>query len=244
MAGTSAGAQKTAAKLAGISLEQYRSNLAAGLRRCTHCKTWKPVSDYCKDRSRHDGLARTCGTCRRVKVRVCTKGRPSAFKGRTHTTEARAKISAANKGKRPRLGIKHTPETIEKMRAAVAARGGNFGPSNPRWKTDRSAISDRLSPEYHTWRLAVYERDNYTCQECGDNRGGNLCAHHIKSFADHKELRFDIGNGITLCHLCHELRHFKPESIRNRRKKKRGELLWLDKLRAKNKGDVWPVPQI
>lgn len=40
------------------------------------------------------------------------------------------------------------------------------------------------------------------------------------------ECAFDVENGVTLCHRCHELRHFKPDSIRNVRKLKRGEHLW------------------
>lgn len=40
------------------------------------------------------------------------------------------------------------------------------------------------------------------------------------------ELAYDVSNGVTLCHPCHELRHFKPDSIRNQRKLKRGERLW------------------
>jgi len=60
----------------------------------------------------------------------------------------------------------------------------------------------RASPEYNQWRKAVYKRDDYTCQQCGD-RGVRLEAHHIKPFATHPELRFDVGNGITLCKSCH-----------------------------------------
>ncbi len=36
--------------------------------------------------------------------------------------------------------------------------------------------------EYKQWVLAVFKRDNYTCQECGDSKGGNLQSHHIKPF--------------------------------------------------------------
>jgi hypothetical protein len=57
-------------------------------------------------------------------------------------------------------------------------------------------------------------------------RGGNLRAHHVKLFAKHPELRFVVSNGLTLCHPCHELKHFKPTSIRNVRKLKRGEPIW------------------
>jgi len=60
----------------------------------------------------------------------------------------------------------------------------------------------RASPEYVQWRKGIYKRDDYTCRQC-EARGGRLEAHHIKSFASHPELRFDIDNGITLCKSCH-----------------------------------------
>ena len=57
------------------------------------------------------------------------------------------------------------------------------------------------------WRLDVLHRDKYTCQQCGDSRGGNLIAHHIVRWVDDESLRFDIENGITLCVSCHKDRH-------------------------------------
>lgn len=64
----------------------------------------------------------------------------------------------------------------------------------------------RNSKEYSLWRLAVYERDHYTCQNCG-KVGGKLNAHHIKPFKRFPEFRFDVNNGITLCFECHKLAH-------------------------------------
>jgi HNH endonuclease/NUMOD3 motif len=61
----------------------------------------------------------------------------------------------------------------------------------------------RATSEYWEWRKAVYERDNYTCQCCGDNRGGNLVAHHLYSYSDYPTLRTDLENGVTLCKDCH-----------------------------------------
>lgn len=58
--------------------------------------------------------------------------------------------------------------------------------------------------EYTKWRKAIYERDEYTCQNC-KKVGGKLQAHHIKSWKQYPELRLEINNGITLCEECHKL---------------------------------------
>lgn len=64
----------------------------------------------------------------------------------------------------------------------------------------------RRSGDYAIWRKAVFERDGYTCQFCGE-KGGKLNAHHIKKFSDYPALRFVVGNGITLCESCHRKVH-------------------------------------
>lgn len=57
--------------------------------------------------------------------------------------------------------------------------------------------------EDRDWRVAVFERDDYTCQDCGQ-RGGRLQAHHIKPYKAYPELRHVLANGLTLCVDCHK----------------------------------------
>lgn len=64
----------------------------------------------------------------------------------------------------------------------------------------------RSSAQAKAWRNAVFERDKYICQLCG-KQGGKLNAHHIKSWAKHTDLRFEVENGITLCEKCHRQIH-------------------------------------
>lgn len=67
---------------------------------------------------------------------------------------------------------------------------------------------DRECKEYKEWRISVFSRDNYTCQNCGQV-GGVLNAHHIKSYKDYPRLRYSLKNGLTLCEKCHRKVHRK-----------------------------------
>lgn len=73
--------------------------------------------------------------------------------------------------------------------------------------TDEERECGRNIEGYSEWRNKVYERDNYTCQCCGDNKGGNLNAHHLNGYHWFKEGRTDVNNGVTLCDECHKNFH-------------------------------------
>mgnify|MGYP000856260632 CR=1 FL=1 len=232
MAQTKEGAIKAAAKKAGITPEEYMRLVSSGQKRCSICKQWKPIKKFNKDNSRSDGLGTKCHDCIHSQTPYASlKGRVSTFKGKTHSEESRHQMSeSAKKRGSNRTGAKHSTETKKLISVKTRERTPR-GEANPNYKHGKFqvATNDRLKAEYQDWRKAVFARDNYTCQKCGNNKGGNLRAHHIKPFADHPDLRFAINNGITLCHVCHELEHFKPDSIRNQRKLKRGERLWGNK---------------
>lgn len=55
--------------------------------------------------------------------------------------------------------------------------------------------------KHGAWARAVISRDKATCQQCASQE--NLHAHHIKTFADSPELRWEVDNGLTLCAPCH-----------------------------------------
>lgn len=86
--------------------------------------------------------------------------------------------------------------------------------NNPAWKHGRCSQNKLLrdTNDYKTWRRDVFVRDRFTCQECG-HRFIKIVAHHIKSFADYPDLRFDPYNGITLCRKCH-IRIHEPSKRR------------------------------
>ena len=123
------------------------------------------------------------------------------------------------------LGKKLSDEHKKKVSIATTGKkNGNWGnPSGIKgaraggWKGGITAkhLLIRTSKEYKLWRTAVFERDDFTCIWCGDDKGGNLEADHIKPFAQYPELRFAIDNGRTLCHNCHKT----TETYGNKNKK-------------------------
>jgi PII-like signaling protein len=85
-------------------------------------------------------------------------------------------------------------------------RRARRGPLSSNWNpslTDEQRVANRHYPEYAKWREAVFERDCYTCQCCGE-RGGNLNAHHIEAYNSNRELRTTLSNGVTLCKKHHD----------------------------------------
>lgn len=97
---------------------------------------------------------------------------------------------------------------LKETSAANGKRGGEklTGAQSHLFKphlTDEQRLAVRNVPELRKWKQSVYERDDYTCDICGQ-RGGRLNAHHLDCWADHPDKRYDVGNGITLC-----IRHHK-----------------------------------
>jgi len=88
------------------------------------------------------------------------------------------------------------------------------GLNNPRWKGGVTPLNkkDRWSVEAKNFRKEIFKRDEYTCQHCRRSRKAGdrviLNAHHLKSFSEHKKLRFVKSNVITLCKECHDKIHY------------------------------------
>lgn len=138
----------------------------------------------------------------RKKLSKIHKGKDNYQLGRHHTEEAKFKMCTARQGRTPNLGKRLTEEWRKKIGLAEQGEKSHFwrGGVTPEIRKIRASF------EYQTWRTAVYERDNYICQQCGI-RGGTLHAHRVKLFRSHPELRFEISNGITLCKPCHNEFH-------------------------------------
>ena len=96
---------------------------------------------------------------------------------------------------------KKTDKRIERMSK------DRMGIKNWMWKDDTTqSWRDKHKRELRKWRERIFERDNYTCQKCGE-RGGQLHPHHIRHLSEYPEEALDIDNGITLCIRCHKKEH-------------------------------------
>lgn len=129
----------------------------------------------------------------------------SVFKGKRHMKESLKNISLHHK--RPWLGKKHTEEQRKKISDAHKLRV-SLG-IHHLYRGGLTSINDKVrnTMEYKLWRERVFKRDKYTCKFCGARNGNGkniyLEADHIQPFSKFKDLRFDVGNGRTLCRPCH-----------------------------------------
>lgn len=134
------------------------------------------------------------------KISKAKKENPTKYwLGKRFPDEIRIKISESNKQNPSRYWL-------DKKRPEIS------GENSASWKGGITKDNQKIrhSLEYNQWRRSVFMRDNYTCIWC-KVRGGKLEAHHIKTFALHKELRFDLNNGATLCNVCHNKTRWKEQ---------------------------------
>lgn len=122
----------------------------------------------------------------RKKLSLSKLGKPSLKKGRPMSEESKLKMSISQK-KRFSKGKEH----------------------HPRWIADRNLqrynddSRDRRSSMYREWRNSVWERDNYKCRIDDENCCGRIESHHILGWTSNRESRYQVNNGITLCHAHH-----------------------------------------
>lgn len=118
------------------------------------------------------------------------------------------------------------------------------GRENPNYSGELDFTASLRSYSKSEWRPKIFERDNYTCRECGDDDGGNLHAHHIIPFttirdqiimenatdfdlnteegreslleiAKEDDRINDLENGVTLCEDCHRAEHRRIKELKD-----------------------------
>jgi hypothetical protein len=178
--------------------------------KCLNCK-----KDFSSNKSDKNRTPKYCS-------RICYSKRE--IPKETRQKQAKAKIGKIpwNKGKnmwdtRPHpkgtlgkkgigKGKKVSEETRKKQREVHLGKKllDRTGEKHHFWKGGITSETNKARKciEYKIWRRSVFERDKFTCQIC-KKIGGYLQADHILPFSTHKENRFNIENGRTLCLFCH-----------------------------------------
>ena len=171
---------------------------------CTGCGQEKPESEFSKSKAGRNGLQSKCKACYAAYYQA-NKGHigknvqqwQKANRDRTAVHRKRWRHANPKRITEYRRGWRQRhPDLVVQHSLAYAER-------NP------SKAYRLMDPEYCRWRLRVYERDNYTCQQCFRRGSITLNAHHVKPWAQYTDLRFVVENGITLCVPCHEEEHRK-----------------------------------
>ncbi len=120
--------------------------------------------------------------------------------------EARERMIIASKNRNYIYSIE-----VRKKRSEMSKRLGlrppvYKGSEHYRWIKDRTLLKKqdrRNDPAYYEWRKQAWVRDNYKCRMVNQECNGRIEAHHILGWSSYPELRYNINNGITLCHAHH-----------------------------------------
>lgn len=144
---------------------------------------------------------------------VCLKGEANGFYGKFHSFESKKKMGLRgrtpwNKGKK---GIMVAWNKGKKLPYQTWNKGKNLpnqsGNKHHGWIEDRSKLkTDRrhaYDSKYKIWMRSVKNRDGWKCRTANQECSGRLVAHHILAWRAHPELRYEVNNGITLCHFHH-----------------------------------------
>lgn len=139
------------------------------------------------------------------------KSRATQFKKDAHPspqTEFRKGHTPWAKGKIP------SAETRVRMSENVANRKRGF--QHYLWIEDRTQLKKdnrRGDSAYGEWRKQTWTRDNFKCRIADENCSGKIEAHHILGWAEYPELRYQLNNGITLCHAHHPRRRAEEKRL-------------------------------
>jgi hypothetical protein len=216
-----------------------------------------------RSRSEANKVAYTSGRRKPPIPRGCKRWFYSApMKGKRHSEETKRRMSETSKrlireGKKkvPSGWCKgltweeiYGPERAKELKKKLAERAKRqVGEKHPNWKGGTSLLRHGEAkrrykdPTFQMNRLMAFQRDNYTCQDCGVKLEKPI-AHHIIPYRISKDHSFH--NLITLCWKCHTKRdlefqkahpelypdarstEFKPGTVPWNKGKKTGQIPW------------------
>ena len=145
-------------------------------------------------------------TCSIGCATVLRKGKPSWNKGAKGKGICKATNGSFKEGHKSWMkGRQHSEESKRKMSESL--KGLMVGEKHPLWKGGidfrKPNEHKHLCSRYRAWMFAVKIRDGFKCKISNIDCNGRIEAHHILGWRDYPELRYQVNNGITLCHAHH-----------------------------------------
>lgn len=140
-------------------------------------------------------------------------------KGRPLTDEHKKRIGEGQRGK------VMSPEARIKIGLAGKGRipwnkgNGDYmkGCNNHNWLEDRGKLKKhnrQIGTRHSEWVQACKARDGKKCRLRNKECSGQLEVHHIFRFSEYPDLRYELSNGITLCHFHHPRKKALEEEMR------------------------------
>lgn len=131
-----------------------------------------------------------------------------ALKGNRHRDGDIVSDATKSKMSLASIGRKKSDKHRINISMGKAGKATASGENHYRWIKDRSKViakyqKERNNPEYKQWRKSIYVRDGNVCKMNNESCSGRLEVHHILRWSDFPDLRYDINNGIVLCHAHH-----------------------------------------
>ena len=169
----------------------------SNVRRGKECHFWKGGKSKCID----------CGkTIVVYKAKRCTQCNGKTRIGVNNPLWKGGRPNCKNCGKQK---ITYGKELCHKC---AVPRGIN----SPNWIVDRTKLvkrQERNDSAYENWRSSVWKRDNWKCRMMNKDCNGRIEAHHILGWIEYPELRYEINNGITLCHAHHPRKRAEEKQL-------------------------------
>ena len=147
---------------------------------------------------KEEGNPKTCDKCRKGRCKLCG----SLFKRNNLKQMFCSQI----------CGVKAHPEKTENL---IKHRGTKPRTYHLRKRPKHGGVV------YNDWRLAVWKRDKFICQNCKKTANElkkmkiKIVADHIKPYCNYPKLRYELSNGRTLCLPCHKLTPTYGSKARN-----------------------------
>lgn len=150
------------------------------MKRCSTCKTQKPMNEFNKNRTRNDGLCYQCRDCQKEtskKYKQSKKGQTvqkryeKSENGKEARRRAVKKYKQSENGKTKRKGEdkRRREKYPQKIKARVAISHAVVGKKIPSISSLRCANCGQNADQYHHYK--GYERDNWLkviplCRSC------------------------------------------------------------------------------